>query len=165
MRATDTVAEAGSVLLALPAPAQPPIQYSWWVWVAGLALLALVAAWYVWVVRTTRPRPPGSPDPAAFAGLRKEHLALVDEAYDRFTAGTADLRALHLDLNHAIRSFATGRTGVDTSSLTVAEFTRIEHGSALAMLLEDYSEPAFARSSDAQAATAVEQAREVIRTW
>jgi hypothetical protein len=152
-------------LLALPAPAQPPIQYSWWVWVCALVLLALVAGWYVWLFRWTRPRAQGRSRDSEHAQLRAEHLALVDEAHARFTAGESDLRALHLDLNHAIRSFASARTGMDASSLTVAEFSRIEHGSALATLLEDYSEPAFAHFSDAEAAAAVTQAREVISTW
>lgn len=153
-----------AVLLALPAPAQPPVQYSWWVWALGLALLVLIAAWYVWVIRSTRPRMPDD-SPARYAGMRVEHIALVDEAYERYRGGEADLRELHLDLNYAIRSFATARTGIDTSSLTVAEFGRVEHGSALAVILGDYSEPAFAAVSDAEAAAACEEAREVIRTW
>ncbi|WP_454296540.1 hypothetical protein [Salana multivorans] len=156
MRATD--------ILALPAPAQPPVQYSWWVWVLGLVLLLLIAAWYVWLIRSTRPRMPDD-SPARYDGIRAEHVALVDEAYQRWASGEATLRELHLDLNHAIRSFATARTGIDTSSLTVAEFGRIEHGSALAVILGDYSEPAFAAVSDAEAALACEEAREVIRTW
>ncbi|MBN8882392.1 MAG: hypothetical protein J0H73_08770 [Salana multivorans] len=151
-------------ILALPAPAQPPVQYSWWVWALGIALLVLIAAWYFWVFRSTRPKVPDD-DPSSYDGVRAEHLALVDEAYQRFVSGEADLRELHLDLNHAIRSFATARTGIDTSSLTVAEFTRIEHGSALATVLGEYSEPAFAAVSDAQAAAACAEAREVIGTW
>lgn len=163
MPATDPFAAAG-VLLALPAPAQPPVQYSWWVWALGLALILLIAAWYVWLLRSTRPRLDDE-NPARYDAARIEHLALVDEAHARFERGEATLRVLHLDLNHAIRSFATVRTGLDTSSLTVAEFTRIEHGSALAIILGDYSEPAFAAVSDAEAAAACDEAREVIRTW
>ncbi|HCX86080.1 MAG TPA: hypothetical protein DHV14_13290 [Micrococcales bacterium] len=176
MRVTETGAAAplasladgaaDGVWLALPAEAQPPTQYSWWVWVLGLVLLALIAGWYWWVLRSTRPHAPGrSRRGDAYAAVRAQHLALLDEAQGRFESGESDLRALHLDLNHVIRQFATARTGIDTSSLTVAEFGRIEHGSALAVLLEDYSEPAFAAVSDAQAATAVDQAREVVRAW
>lgn len=157
-------ATQAALVLALPAPAQPPVQYSWWVWALGLALLLAIAAWYWWLVRATRPKAPGA-STEQVAAARAEHLALVAEARDRYRGGESDLRGLHLDLNYAIRSFATARTGVDASSLTVAELTRVEHGSALALVLQGYSEPAFAAVSDAEAEAAVAQAQEVIRTW
>lgn len=163
MHGTDPTA-LGTVL-ALPAPAQPPIQYSWWVWTLGLVLLALIALWYWWLFRRTRPGAHRRGTQDSYASVRAEHEALIDAAYDRYTEGESDLRALHLDFNHIIRAFATARTGVDTSSLTVSEFARLEHGSPLQLLLEDYSEPAFAAASQAQAEAAAEQAREVIRTW
>lgn len=156
----------GPDLLALPAEAQPPVQYSWWVWTLGIVLLVLVGLWYWFLIRRTRPKAPhstrGRDD---YASVRAEHIALVDAAYGRYQSRESDLRALHLDLNQVIRDFATARTGIDTSSLTVSEFARIEHGSPLQVLLEDYSEPAFAATSDAEAAAAADQAREVIRTW
>lgn len=154
-----------SVILALPAPAQPPIQYSWWVWTIGIVLLVLIALWYWWMFRFTRPKPQGPRDSGEFATIRTQHEALVDDAFRRYETGESDLRALHLDLNHIIREFATARTGVDTSSLTASEMARLDHGGTLRVLLEDYSEPAFAAASDAQAAAAVSEAREVIRTW
>lgn len=158
----------GVIVLAIPADPIPPVQYSWWVWALGLLLLALVAAWYWWVARISRPRDSsgrgrGSHDP--YAALRAEYLGEVDAAYERYTGGESDLRALHLDYNHIMRQFASQRAGVDASSLTVSELRQLEHSDALVMLLEDYQEPAFAAASDAQALAATEQAREVIRTW
>lgn len=157
----------GALTLAVPADPQPPAQYSWWVWGIGLALLALIAAWYWWVARSTRARSieerHGKGD--RYAALRAEHLADVDEAYGRYSSGESDLRELHLDLNHVIRQFASQRAGIDVSSLTVKELGRLEHGTAIQELLDDYQEPAFAAASDGQAATAADQAREVIRTW
>lgn len=153
-------------LIALPAEAQPPVQYSWWVWTLGIVLLVLVAVWYWFLIRQTRPKAPGSgPGRDEYASVRAEHIALVDAAYGRYQSRESDLRAFALDLNQVIRDFATARTGIDTSSLTAAEFERIEHGSPLQVLLEDYAEPAFAASSDAEAAQAADEAREVIRTW
>ncbi|ACQ82200.1 hypothetical protein Bcav_3959 [Beutenbergia cavernae DSM 12333] len=171
MPGADLGAERGltAPLLAIPADPVPPSQYSWWVWTIGLVLLALIAAWYVFVFRSTRPRPAdgeeGRRGHDPYEALRAEYLAEVEEAYERYQGGTSDLRGLHLDYNHIMRQFASERVGVDASSLTVTELGRLEHSDSLVALLEDYQEPAFATSSDAQALTATEQAREVIRTW
>ena len=167
MSAAESLTNAVLPVLAVPADPQPPAQYSWWVWGIGLALIAIVAAWYWWVTWSTRPRTIeerlGKTDP--FATLRAEHLAAVDEAYERYSEGESDLRTLHLDLNHLIRQFASERAGIDVSSLTVSELGRLEHGGTIQDLLDDYQEPAFAIASDSQAITAADQAREVIRTW
>lgn len=157
---------------AIPADPAPPVQYSWWVIALGLVLLAVVALWYWWVFHRTRPRPAedegsdtrrGGRDP--HAAVRAEMLAEVESAYGRYQAGDADLRDLHLDFNHIMRRFASARTGLDTSSLTVSELGRLERSEQLRALLEDFQEPAFAAASDAKAAMAADQAREVIRTW
>lgn len=163
----DAATVLAHVVLAVPADPQPPAQYSWWVWGIGVLLIVLVAAWYWWVVWTTRPKTIEARRSRtdSYAAIRAEHLAAVDEAYARYTDGESDLRALHLDLNHTIRQFATQRAGVDVSSLTVRELGRLEHGGAIQELLDDYQEPAFAAASDGQALSASEQAREVIRTW
>ena len=168
MPATETAIEMGNILiLAVPADPQPPAQYAWWVWGIGLAILALIALWYVWVYWSTRPKAGeqrrGKGDP--YAAMRAEHLAAIDAAYGRYTSGESDLRALHLDFNHVMRQFVSDRTGIDASSLTVAEMTQLEHSDALVTLLEDYQEPSFAAASDAAALAAREQAREVIRPW
>lgn len=143
-----------------------PHAYSLWVLIMGVVLLLLIAAWLAWVFWFTRERP--APDPAAksnYRDLRARTVELVDEAQDRYRSGESDLRALHLDLNHILREFASERLGIDTSSLTTAEISQLEGSDKVADLLGEYQEPAFAADSDARALSATARAREVINQW
>lgn len=144
-----------------------PASFATWVWIVGLALLVLIGAWYWWVFYFTRERP--ATDDAGgrdrWSGLRKETLAEVDAAEERYREGQSDLRNLHLDLNHILREFANGRLRMDTSSLTVNELAGLEGTDRLSNLLTEYEEPAFASDSDAEALAGCENARAVIREW
>lgn len=157
---------AADVLAQVHDPA-PPVAYSAWIWGVGLLLLALVAAWYIWVYRSTRPRAweekEGRGD--RWSTLRESSLEEIAAAEGRFRSGAADLRTLHLDLNHIMREFANGRMRMDTSSLTVSELARLEGTDRLTSLLEDYQEPAFAADTDAEALAATSAARAVVREW
>src|SRR5690625_3436905 len=101
----------------------------------------------------------------AYASLRTSSLKEVDAAETRYREGEADLRNLHLDLNHILREFASGRLRMDASSLTVGELATLEGTDRLTDLLADYQEPAFAADSDAQALAATQHARAVISQW
>ncbi|CAM3516768.1 DUF4381 domain-containing protein [Occultella aeris] len=169
MFATDTAATAVANVGAAPIN-EPvdPASFSMWVWIVGAALLVLIAAWYWWVFYFTRERSAKDADGGRrdrYSGLRKETLDEVDAAEARYREGESDLRTLHLDLNHILREFANGRLRMDTSSLTVGEIATLEGTDRLSMLLEEYQEPAFASDSDAEALSATEDARGVIREW
>lgn len=145
-----------------------PASFSMWVWIVGAALLILIAAWYWWVFYFTRERAAKDVDGGRrdrYSGLRRQTLDEVDAAEARYREGEADLRTLHLDLNHILREFANGRLRMDTSSLTVGEIATLEGTDRLTGLLEDYQEPAFASDSDAEALAATENARGVVREW
>jgi len=163
----DSTALPGPVLAAPINEPVPPAAYSTWVWIVGLVLLALIAAWYWFVFYHTRKRPArdesGRGD--AYASLRTSSLKEVDAAETRYREGEADLRNLHLDLNHILREFASGRLRMDASSLTVGELATLEGTDRLTDLLADYQEPAFAADSDAQALAATQHARAVISQW
>lgn len=144
-----------------------PAAYSLWVPVVGAVLLVLIVGWLAWVFWYTRKRPfteeKGRGD--RFEDLRAGSLADIASAEERYRSGEADLRALHLDLNHIMREFANGRLRMDTSSLTVAELTKLEGTDRLTRLLADYEEPAFAIDSDAEALAATRNARAVVEQW
>ena len=139
-----------------------------WVLIIGIALLVLIVGWYVFVFRYTRERP-ATPERRGrrdqWASLRSTTLEEVDAAEERYREGEVDLRSLHLDLNHILRTFANGRLRMDTSSLTVSELARLEGTDRLTDLLSDYQEPAFAVDSDAEALSATNSARAVISQW
>lgn len=145
----------------------PPADYSTWVWVLGLVLLVLIAAWYWFVFHHTRrrPAPTGGTGTDRFASVRTAALEQVDAAEGRYREGESTMRGLHLDLNHILREFASGRLRMDASSLTVHELARLEGTDRLVGLLQEYQEPAFAADSDAQALAATQNARAVISQW
>jgi hypothetical protein len=166
--ATDAAATAVVIGAAPINEPVDPASFSLWVWIVGAALLVLIAAWYWWVFYFTRERSAKDADGGRrdqYSGLRKETLDEVDAAEARYREGESDLRTLHLDLNHILREFANGRLRMDTSSLTVGEIATLEGTDRLSMLLQDYQEPAFASDSDAEALSATEDARGVIREW
>lgn len=145
-----------------------PVPFAPWVLIVGLGLLALIAAWYVFMFWHTRERPAAEETRGRrdqWASVRATSLEEVDAAEERYRAGESDLRALHLDLNHIMRSFADGRLRMDTSSLTVRELATLEGTDRLTALLSEFEEPAFAIDSDAEALTACNNARAVIREW
>ena len=145
----------------------PPVDYSAWVWVLGLVLLVLIGAWYWFVFHHTRrrPAPTGGTGTDRFASVRTAALEQVDAAEGRYREGESTMRGLHLDLNHILREFASGRLRMDASSLTVHELARLEGTDRLVGLLQEYQEPAFAADSDAQALAATQNARAVISQW
>lgn len=146
----------------------PPQPFAYWVWIVGLVLLVLIALWYVFVFRNTRERSATSESSGRrdrWSSLRATALEQVDAAEERYREGESDLRALHLDLNHILRTFANGRLNMDTSSLTVGELARLEGTDRLTTLMREYEEPAFAIDSDAEALSAAHDARGVISQW
>ncbi|MGC0141759.1 MULTISPECIES: hypothetical protein [unclassified Pseudactinotalea] len=166
MSAADVIA-AEITAVSIHDPVDP-FAFAPWVLIIGIALLVLIAAWYVFVFRYTRERPAtterrGRRD--QWASLRSTTLEEVDAAEERYREGETDLRSLHLDLNHILRTFANGRLRMDTSSLTVSELARLEGTDRLTDLLSDYEEPAFAIDSDAEALSATNDARAVISEW
>lgn len=145
-----------------------PMSFAPWVLIVGIALLVLIGGWYLFVFRFTRERPATALDRGRrdrWSSLRRTALDEVDAAEERYREGESDLRALHLDLNHILRNFAGGRLRMDTSSLTTGELARLEGTDRLTALLSDYEEPAFAADSDAEALSATNDARAVLREW
>jgi len=156
-----------------------PIPYAWWwPWVA-LGIAAAVVAWYVWVVRSTRapagaepgPPPAARTAPAArvqadpYAALRSTALARLDEVERRYRAREIDVRGVNLEMRWALREFATGRTGVDTTAMTAATARLDRRTRPLASLLEESSVPAFASTSRTRVGRTLEKARKRVRTW
>lgn len=143
----------------------PPIAYSTWVWVVGLALLAAIGAWYWFVHRITRPRPAPDLPASHWASLRQRTIEKVDLAEEQYRNGHVDLRDLHLELNTILREYATERLGRDAMWMTAAELARFEGTDRVSHLLAEFEEPAFSHDSDAQAMAATAATREVITTW
>lgn len=143
----------------------PPEAYSTWVPVVGGLLLLAVGGWYAFVLLSTRhPAPPKEPGPLSRDG-RARFEGEVDEAISSYRRGEEDLRGLHLELARVMRSFASERIGRDVSSWTAGEVADFDPTTRLGDLLRRWEEPSFARRSDAEAETAAERAREVIRQW
>ena len=145
-----------------------PMAFAPWVLIVGIALLVLIGLWYLFVFRYTRERPASDEDKGRrdrWSSLRTSALEEVDAAEERYRDGESDLRSLHLDLNHILRTFSGGRLQMDTSSLTVGELATLEGTDRLTTLLSDYEEPAFAADSDAEALAATNEARAVVREW
>ncbi|MCC2336450.1 hypothetical protein [Cellulomonas wangsupingiae] len=156
-----------------------PVAYaSWWPWVA-LGIVVAVVAYYVWAVRSTRaPAPTPAPTPLAasappapasrrdpYGALRGTALARLDEVERRYRAGEVDERGAHLEIRYAVREFATGRTGVDTSAMTAAAARADRRTRRLASLLENSSVPTFGATSRTRVSRSLEQARKQVRTW
>jgi hypothetical protein len=143
----------------------PPEAYSTWVPVVGGVLLLAVAAWYAFVLLSTRhPAKPKESGPLSRDG-RAGYEEDVDAAMASYRSGERDLRALHLELSRVMRSYASERLGRDVRSWTAAEVARHDPTTQLGALLHAWEEPSFARRSDAEAESAAERAREVIRRW
>ncbi len=143
----------------------PPEAYSTWVPVLGGVLLLVVAAWYAFVLLSTRrPDRAREPDPLSPDG-RARFEEDVEAALAAYRSGDRDVRGLHLDLARIMRSFASGRIGRDVSSWTAGEIADHDPTTQLGDLLHLWEEPSFARRSDAEAETAAQRAREVIRRW
>ena len=154
-----------------------PIPYSaLWPW-AALLLVAVVVAWYVWVLSSTMaprtgPRPSRRsrargtqtrPDP--YAALRAATFARLDDIQRRHKDGDLDARGAHLELRFAVREFATGRTGVDTSRMTAGQARAAAETRLLGVLLDALAVPAFARSSRARTQRSVDRVRQRVATW
>ncbi|MBF0687340.1 MAG: hypothetical protein IR158_06170 [Cellulomonas sp.] len=158
-----------------------PVPYApWWPWVA-VAIILAVAGWFVWVVRSTRapaqdapasvppPAPAAPPAPKnrrdPYAALRGTTLARLDEVERRYRAGDVDVRGANLEIRYVLREFATGRTGVDTSTMTAAAARADRRTRPLSTLLENTSMPTFAPTSRARLSRSLDQARNRVRTW
>ena len=157
-----------------------PIPYAgWWPWVA-LGIVVVVVAWFVWVVRSTRApavAPPGTSsgteivhpnarsqsDP--YAALRGTTLARLDEVERRYRAQEIDMRGANLEIRWALREFATGRTGVDTTAMTASSARLDRRTRPLASMLENSAVPTFASTSRARVTKALDQARKRVREW
>lgn len=143
----------------------PPESYSTWVPVLGGVLLLAVVAWYAFVLLSTRrPDRPREPGPLGADG-RARFEEDVEAALSAYRRGERDVRGLHLDLARIMRSFASERIGRDVRSWTAGEIADHDPTTQLGDLLHLWEEPSFARRSDAEADTAVQRAREVIRRW
>jgi len=143
----------------------PPEAYSAWVPVLGGLLLLAVAGWYAFVLLSTRhPARPKEPGPLSADG-RARFEQDVEAAIAAYRRGEEDLRGLHLELARIMRSFASERIGKDVQSWTAREVSAYDPTARLGDLLHVWEEPSFARRSDAEAETAAERAREVIRQW
>lgn len=143
----------------------PPVTYSAWVWVVGLALIAAIIVWYWWVHRFTRPRPAPDLPEAHWVTLREKTLKRVGYTEEQYRNGHTDLRSLHLELNTILREYSTERLGRDAMWMTAAEIGAFPGASQVAGLLSRFEEPAFSFSSDAEALAATASARQVISSW
>jgi hypothetical protein len=142
----------------------PPEAYTWWVPALGAFLLLAVAGWYTWVLLSTRHERAASASGMDEAG-RARYERVVVETFERYRHDELDLRGLHLELARTMRAFASERIGRDVSSWTRADVATYDPTRQIGDLLAVWEEPSFARRSDAEAAAAAEQAREVVRRW
>jgi hypothetical protein len=142
----------------------PPEAYSWWVPALGGALVLLVALWFIYVLRSTR-RPDPAKQPPMTGDARGRYEIAVDGAVADYRSGDLDLRSLHLRLARLMRDFASDRMGRDVRPWTRSEIAAHDPTARVGHLLAVWEEPSFARRSDAEAETAADQAREVIRQW
>lgn len=142
----------------------PPEAYSAWVPVLGGVLLLAVAGWYAFVLLSTRRDRTPEPGPLSPDG-RARYVQDVDAALESYRRGEEDLRGLHLELARIMRDFASERIGRDVRSWTAGDIAGYDPTARLGDLLRLWEEPSFARRSEAEAVTAAERAREVIRQW
>jgi hypothetical protein len=150
-----------------------PYQYPGWVlWTTlGLVLLVVVAGWYVFVARfTARRLPPEARvalrerPPVDLPTLRARYLGLIDEIASASERGLLDDRAVHSRLSLLLRFFVHETDGVDTHVMTLADLR--ETGlPRLTGAVEQFYPPAFERLRPGDPATALEIAREVVRSW
>jgi hypothetical protein len=159
-----------------------PVGYSGWWTAAGVGVLLVAAAVVVLVLWWTRasveekaagtagrPSPAGPPDP--YGPLRAEYERRLDGVEQRYRAGELDERALHLALSAEVRGFASGRTGLDASSMTLSEIEQLADAARLTPVIARYYRPSFAdhdndpgaRATDAE--DSVARARAVVRSW
>lgn len=143
----------------------PPVPYSTWVWVVGLALIAAIILWFWWVRYFTRPRPaPDLPD-SHWTSVRTATLSRIEHVESEYRNGNTDLRSLHLELNTILREFASERLGRDAMWMSSMDIRKFDGADRVADLLAQFEEPSFSFDSSAQAFAATGRAREVITTW
>jgi len=153
-------------LVAAPIHApSPPVAYSTWVWVGGLALIAGILAWYWWVMRHTRPRPAPDLPASHWASVRQEALNKIDSVESEFRNGHLDLRALHLELNTILREYATERLDRDAMWMSASEIAEFDGAKQASELLAAFEEPSFAYDTDAEALAGVHELRGVVQSW
>jgi hypothetical protein len=156
-----------------------PVGYwgGWWA-IGILALVLAVAVIVVVLVLTRAPKPPTPPTPRRIARgsdpygeLRAETIRQIDALGAQHLAGHIDDRTLHLQLSTAMRTFAAGRLGVETSSLTLLEVSRLPGGAPLNGVIEQYYPPSFAEDADLRLRpdvdplASVQIARTAVSTW
>lgn len=146
----------------------------------GIAALVLAVAVVVVVLvvtrgpkRTAPPRPAWQPaigeDP--YARLRQETTARIGELADRHAAGQIDDRALHLGLSGVMRTFASGRLGIDTSAMTLLEVARRKDAAVLTGIIAHYYRPSFADEAEMRLRPGIDPgesarlAREAVASW
>ncbi|MCF4120283.1 hypothetical protein L1785_04750 [Antribacter sp. KLBMP9083] len=161
----------------------PPVGYSGWWTVLGVALLLVAVALVVlplWFTRRSKqemeaerhaPAPSGRrgrTDP--WDALRKEYTARLDEIERRYERDELDSRALHQELAREMRRFAATRLGRPVETLTLTQIAELQDARRLTDLITRCYAPEFAdpHNRDAfglRARTSVHQAREAVREW
>ena len=148
-----------------------PAQYERFVLyvVVGVLLLALVAGWYVFVVRFSRTRIPrpvvaGATKPADLRLLKVKYSSMIDEVEAEHRAGRLTERAVAGRLSLLLRFFVFETSGVDAHVMTLSDL-RVARLPAVTGAVEGFYPPAFRQQTDGDADSAVETAREVVRSW
>lgn len=159
----------------------PPLAYSWWVLLLGLGLMAsagllILAGRLGWLERlsvdpggTPAPTPPALPQEPTEAELRERYLEKLATLQAAHANGPLSAREFHLEVAALIRDFGVerhlGAADGTLRSMTSAEAAAVFPGTRAAALLARCQAPSFSEKPEADVATTVALAREVIATW
>ncbi len=152
-----------------PAEILPPMQYSLYWLAIGVAILVAIVLWFLLVPRLARrrPKPPvvvAPPIPAPRPSPRAAWLARIGSIEKEVAAGELTVRQAHLRLSALLREFATTKTGIDASAMTLREL-RAAGLDELASAVAQYYPIAFQAREATQLGRAAQLAREVVSSW
>lgn len=146
-----------------------PLGYSVWWPLLGVLLLILCAGAVAWIWVATKPASTtGVPDfvaPRNPSAVKEKYWALIVDIQNRHDAGALDVRAAHLELSLAVRTFVHEMTGLKTQRMTLSQLR--EHRLPLAGDAVELFYPAeFSRASGhSSVADSVRTAKNVVSQW
>lgn len=160
----------------------PPVGYSAWWTVLGVALLLVAVALValpLWFTRRSKQEQEAERAPARsgrrgrtdpWHALRKEYTTRLDEIERRYESDELDSRASHQALAREMRRFAAARLGRPVETLTLTQIAELQDARRLTELITRYYGAEFAGPGNRDAfgqhvRTSVQQAREVVREW
>lgn len=150
----------------------PPFSYDI-VWtIVCVGAVVLLVGWYAAVVWITRRKPvrtvatlkPGGIAPIDIPAMQTKYLGLIDQIERAYGAGEIRSRAVHQKLSVLLRFFAQEAHGLRAFSLTLGDL-RATRYTQLTHAIETYYTPEFHAVREGDVNTALQTAREVVKTW